>query len=88
MDSGLVERVRRQRARRAALLLLTDRQVAWLVDHAAPGSLPVRLGVDVISIPVEQLVGVAGDDATGRDDRCGAHVARRDGGAPTRRALD
>jgi hypothetical protein len=59
MDSGLVERVRRQRARRAALLLLTDRQVAWLVDHAAPDRYLSDWGVDVISIPVEQLVGVA-----------------------------
>jgi hypothetical protein len=58
VDSGLVERVRRQRDRRAAMLLLTDRQVAWLVDHAAPDRYLSDWGVDVISIPNEQLVDI------------------------------
>ncbi len=59
VDTGLVDRVRARRDRRAALLLLTDRQVAWLVDHATPDRYLSDWGVDVISIPVEQLVGVA-----------------------------
>ncbi len=59
VDAGLVDRVRARRDRRAALLLLTDRQVAWLVDHATPDRYLSDWGVDVISIPVEQLVDVA-----------------------------
>jgi hypothetical protein len=59
VDAGLVERVRLRRDRRAALLLLTDRQVAWLVDHATPDRYLSDWGVDVISIPNEQLVDVA-----------------------------
>ena len=59
VDTGLVERVRLRRDRRAALLLLTDRQVAWLVDHATPDRYLSDWGVDVISIPNEQLVDVA-----------------------------
>ncbi len=35
-DLGVVERLRRQVERRAALLVLTDRQLLWLVDHAKP----------------------------------------------------
>jgi len=68
VDAGLVERVRLRRDRRAALLLLTDRQVAWLVDHATPDRYLSDWGVDVISIPVEQLVDVA--VATPRDEPC------------------
>lgn len=59
LDSGLVERVRLRRDRRAALLLLTDRQLAWLVDHAAPDRYLFDWGVDVASIPNEQLVDIA-----------------------------
>ena len=59
VDPGLVERVRLRRDRRAALLLLTDRQVAWLVDHATPDRYLSDWGVDVVSLPNEQLVDVA-----------------------------
>ena len=59
VDTGLVERVRLRRDRRAALLLLTDRQVAWLVDHAAPDRYLSDWGVDVATIPNEQLVDIA-----------------------------
>jgi hypothetical protein len=59
VDTGLVERVRLRRDRRAALLLLTDRQVAWLVDHATPDRYLSDWGVDVVSLPNEQLVDVA-----------------------------
>ena len=58
VDAGLVERVRLRRDRRAALLLLTDRQVAWLVDHATPDRYLSDWGVDVISVPNEQLVDI------------------------------
>jgi hypothetical protein len=59
VDTGLVERVRLRRDRRAALLLLSDRQVAWLVDHATPDRYLSDWGVDVVSVPNEQLVDVA-----------------------------
>jgi len=59
VDTGLVERVALRRDRRAALLLLTDRQVAWLVDHATPDRYLSDWGVDVTSLPNEQLVDVA-----------------------------
>jgi hypothetical protein len=58
VDTGLVDRVRLRRDRRAALLLLTDRQVSWLVDHAAPDRYLSDWGVDVTSIPNEQLMDV------------------------------
>jgi len=59
VDTGLVERVRLRRDRRAALLLLTDRQVAWLVDHAVPDRYLSDWGVDVATTPNEQLVDIA-----------------------------
>ncbi len=59
VDEGLVERVRLRRDRRAALLVLTDRQVAWLVDHAVPDRYLSDWGVDVATTPTEQLVDIA-----------------------------
>lgn len=59
VDTGLVERVRLRRDRRAAMLLLTDRQVVWLVDHAAPDRYLSDWGVDVVTIPNEQLIDIA-----------------------------
>ncbi len=46
---------RRQRDRRAALLLLTDRQVLWLVDHVAPSRYLLDWGVDAELLPIEPL---------------------------------
>ncbi len=46
---------RRQRDRRAALLLLTDRQVLWLVDHVAPSRYLLDWGVDAELLPIERL---------------------------------
>jgi hypothetical protein len=46
---------RRQRDRRAALLLLTDRQVLWLVDHVPPSRYLLDWGVDAELLPIERL---------------------------------
>jgi hypothetical protein len=60
-DPSLEERVRRH-DRRSGLLLLTDREVLWLVDHANPDSYLSDWGVDVELLPVEQLMGVRVQD--------------------------
>lgn len=41
--------------RRAAILVLTDRQVLWVVDHADPDRFLSDWGVDTVCIPVERL---------------------------------
>ncbi len=46
---------RRQRDRRAALLMLTDRQLLWLVDHVAPSRYLLDWGVDAQLLPIERL---------------------------------
>ena len=48
----------RARERRAALLVLTDRQVAWLVDHAEPDRYLMDWGVDVTLMPIEAVRGL------------------------------
>jgi hypothetical protein len=63
-DVGIVERVRGRLDRRAALLLLTDRQLLWMVDHAQPDVYLSDWGVDVEAIPVEN---VAAADVTESD---------------------
>lgn len=60
-DAGLVTRVRGT-DRRSGLLLLTDRQILWIVDHANPDSYLSDWGVDVELAPVEQLTGVGVED--------------------------
>ncbi len=55
--TGFLGRVSRQ-DRRSALLVLTDRQVAWLVDHADPDRYLSDWGIDVETIPVELVTGV------------------------------
>ena len=55
--TGFLGRVSRQN-RRSALLVLTDRQVAWLVDHADPDRYLSDWGIDVETIPVELVTGV------------------------------
>lgn len=45
----------RQRERRAALLVLTDRQLAWLVDHVAPDRYLMDWGVDATLMPLEAV---------------------------------
>lgn len=72
---------RRGRAdRRAAILVLTDRQVAWVVDHADPDRFLSDWGVDATCVPVERLrratATVAGRWATVRletDAGCSEH---------------
>ena len=44
--------------RRSALLVLTDRQVAWLVDHADPDRYLSDWGIDAETIPIELVTGV------------------------------
>jgi len=46
---------RRGAERRAGLLLLTDRQLIWMVDHLPPDRYLLDWGVDVRLIPVEAL---------------------------------
>jgi len=54
----LFERSHRRRDRRAASLVLTDRQACWLVDHADPDRYLSDWGVDVESIAIETVVGI------------------------------
>lgn len=59
-EGGLLDALRRgRRDRREAVLLLTDRQLVWVVDHAEPGRYLVEWGVDVEIVPLERLAGVA-----------------------------
>ncbi len=46
---------RRGAERRAGLLLLTDRQLIWMVDHLPPDRYLLDWGVDVRLVPVEAL---------------------------------
>ncbi len=55
--SYVLDRLRGRLDRRAALLLLTDRQLLSLVDHARPDRYLSDWGVDVELLPVERLVG-------------------------------
>ncbi len=50
--TGFIGQVPRQ-DRRSALLVLTDRQVAWLVDHADPDRYLSDWGIDAETIPIE-----------------------------------
>ena len=54
LDTGLKDRFRRT-DRRSGLLLLTDRQILWIVDHFNPDSLLSDWGVDIALLPVERL---------------------------------
>ncbi len=55
--TGFLGRVSRQ-DRRSALLVLTDRQVAWLVDHADPDRYLSDWGIDAETIPIELVTAV------------------------------
>ena len=55
--TGFLERVSRH-DRRSALLVVTDRQVAWLVDHTEPDRYLSDWGIDAETIPVELVVDV------------------------------
>jgi len=57
-DAGPLERLRGV-DRRAALALLTDRQLLWLVDHADPARYLVDWGVDIALVPLEQVTAVS-----------------------------
>jgi hypothetical protein len=61
-DAGLLTRVGGGRDHRSGLLLLTDREVLWLVDHTNPDSFLFDWGVDVDMVPIEQLTGVRVED--------------------------
>jgi hypothetical protein len=50
--------VGRRLDRREAVLLLTDRQLVWVLDHAEPGQFLVEWGVDVELLALERLAGV------------------------------
>lgn len=52
-DAGLA--IWRRRERRAGLLVLTDRQLAWLVDHLPPDRYLMDWGVDARLVPLEAL---------------------------------
>jgi hypothetical protein len=52
--AGIVDQLRGGSNRRAGLLVLTDRQLAWLVDHADPDRYLSDWGVDVELIPIER----------------------------------
>jgi hypothetical protein len=56
-DAGLLTRVRGGRDHRSGLLLLTDRQILWFIDHSNPNSYLFDWGVDLDMMPVEQLTG-------------------------------
>ncbi len=56
-DLGLVDRLRARIDRRAALLVLTDRQLLWIVDHAQPDRFLSDWGVDVELLPIERVTG-------------------------------
>ncbi len=74
---GAVAGWRRPRGadRRGALLVLTDRQVLWAVDHADPDRFLSDWGVDAVCVPVERLRSVSAG-VTG-----GAAVVRLETGA-------
>lgn len=61
-DASLLTRVRGGRDHRSGLLLLTDREILWLVDHTNPDSYLFDWGVDVDMVPVEQLTEVRVED--------------------------
>jgi len=74
-ELSVVERLRGV-DRRAALLLLTDRQLLWVIDHARPDAFLSDWGVDVELLPVERLLEVDCRQADGQVDL----VARTAGG--------
>ncbi len=58
-EASLLERVRGARDARAALLVLTDRQLLWLVDHMPPNRYLLDWGVDARLVALEALRDVA-----------------------------
>ena len=58
LDPPVLDRIRR-RQHRAAMLVLTDRQLLWLVDHFPPDRYLTDWGVDIEAIPVERIEGAA-----------------------------
>jgi hypothetical protein len=63
-EAGVIERLRGV-DRRAALLVLTDRQLLWIVDHSQPDPFMSDWGVDVELVPAER---VRGTRVEGRGD--------------------
>lgn len=57
-DVGIAQRLRGAGDRRAALLVLTDRQLLWMIDHARPDRYLSDWGVDVDLVPIERLQAV------------------------------
>lgn len=60
---------RRARDRRAALLLLTDRQLIWMVDHVKPSRYLLDWGVDAEILPLERLLNAGLRDVPGPGGR-------------------
>ena len=58
IPAGPLGFVRRGAERRAGLLLLTDRQLIWMVDHMPPDRYLMDWGVDARLVAIEALVGV------------------------------
>lgn len=66
VEAGLLDSIRHARRRgdhREAVLLLTDRQLIWVVDHAEPGRYLVEWGVDLEVVPLERLARVGREAA-------------------------
>ena len=81
--AGLLERARGTRDLRAALLLLTDRQLLWLVDHVAPNRYLLDWGVDARLVALEALRAVE----LGRGARGAAELQVATSGGPSRFVL-
>lgn len=64
------------RDRRAALLVLTDRQLLWLVDHVEPDRYLLDWGVDASLLPLEAIRGLQTGEDGGITVDVGGHPAR------------
>ena len=71
---------RRRRDGRAAILLLTDRQLLWLVDHVPPGRYLLDWGVDAELLPLERLRDVGPPDRADRASGASGLTVRTDAG--------
>jgi len=55
-DVGVLERLARARDRRGAIVVLTDRQLLWMIDHADPDRFLSDWGVDIELVPNERVL--------------------------------
>lgn len=85
-EAGFLDAIRRgRRDRREAVLLLTDRQLVWVVDHAEPGQFLVEWGVDIELVSLERLARIR-REATG--DAIRLSVEGDVGGSAGRRSYE